>query len=264
MPIKPLALQEGDTDRRRRSARSRAPTSCATRAPGATSIRSTTTRSSPARPGMPSVFSHGLLSAGLLGQHLARWVGLAHVRSFAVRFTGQVWPGDMLVLAGRVARVEESGGERLAHLELTVTRQTGDVAVKGKAVDRSSVGRVTHGPGTSESRRSRSRARRAGTRVRRAPRRAARRWGSGAPSAGRSRAESPDRPRRRGSGSVGRAGGGSARSSSHSRRRAGTGTRADPGDAPGVRSACSASALGSRAVRPPTMRGIMKRKNAGW
>jgi hypothetical protein len=33
-----------------------------------------------------------------------------------------------------VARVEESGGERLAHLELTVTRQTGDVAVKGKAV----------------------------------------------------------------------------------------------------------------------------------
>jgi acyl dehydratase len=63
--------------------------------------------------GMPSVFSHGLLSAGLLAQHLARWVGLAHVRSFAVRFTGQVWP---------------------AHLELTVTRQTGDVAVKGKAV----------------------------------------------------------------------------------------------------------------------------------
>jgi acyl dehydratase len=84
--------------------------------------------------GMPSVFSHGLLSAGLLGQHLARWVGLAHVRGFAVRFTGQVWPGDILVLAGRVARVEESGGERLAHLELTVTRQTGDVAVKGKAV----------------------------------------------------------------------------------------------------------------------------------
>ena len=86
--------------------------------------------------GMPSVFSHGLLSAGLLGQHLARWVGLSYVRSFGVRFTGQVWPGDMLVLAGRVARIEESGGERLAHLELTATRQTGDVAVKGKAVAR--------------------------------------------------------------------------------------------------------------------------------
>jgi acyl dehydratase len=84
--------------------------------------------------GMPSVFSHGLLSAGLLGQHLARWVGLAHVRSFAVRFTGQVWPGDTLVVSGRVARVEESGGERRAHLELTVTRQTGEVAVKGTAV----------------------------------------------------------------------------------------------------------------------------------
>jgi acyl dehydratase len=86
--------------------------------------------------GMPSVFSHGLLSAGLLGQYVARWVGLAHVRSFAVRFTGQVWPGDLLALAGRVTRVEESGAERLAHLELTATRQTGEVVVKASAVAR--------------------------------------------------------------------------------------------------------------------------------
>jgi acyl dehydratase len=86
--------------------------------------------------GMPSVFGIGMQSAGLLGQYLARWVGLPNVRRFGVRLTGQVWPGDTLVLAGTVDRVEQDGGERLAHIALTVTRQTGDVVVKATAVAR--------------------------------------------------------------------------------------------------------------------------------
>jgi acyl dehydratase len=83
--------------------------------------------------GMPSVFSHGLLSAGLLGQYLARWVGVAAVRSYGVRFTGQVWPGDTLTLRGRVTGIDEIDGERVAALQLTAERQTGDVVIKGTA-----------------------------------------------------------------------------------------------------------------------------------
>lgn len=79
--------------------------------------------------GMPSVFSHGLLTAGLLGQYLAGWVGLARVRGFSVRFTGQVWPGDTLTLGGSVV----STSHATAEIELTATRQTGDVVVKGTA-----------------------------------------------------------------------------------------------------------------------------------
>jgi acyl dehydratase len=87
--------------------------------------------------GMPSVFSIGMHSAGLLGQYLAGWVGQANVRRFGVRLTGQVWPGDTLELGGEVERVERAGdGEREAHIALTVTRQTGDVVVKGTAVAR--------------------------------------------------------------------------------------------------------------------------------
>jgi len=66
---------------------------------------------------------------------LARWVGLGNVRSFGVRFTGQLWPGDLLTLAGSVERVE-SEPERLAHLVLSATRQTGDVVLKGSATVR--------------------------------------------------------------------------------------------------------------------------------
>lgn len=79
--------------------------------------------------GMPGVFGMGLLHAGMLGIRLARWVGPLNVRRFAVRFTGQVWPGDELTFTGRVVAV---AGDR-ADIELEVTRQTGDVALRATA-----------------------------------------------------------------------------------------------------------------------------------
>jgi len=87
--------------------------------------------------GLPGVFGMGLLHAGILGTHLARWVGPDNIRRFAVRFTGQVWPGDALTLTGTVERVEAG----LAHISLAVTRQTGDAAITATAVarDRKSV-----------------------------------------------------------------------------------------------------------------------------
>src|ERR1700752_3076756 len=107
MPLKPLALQEGE--------------------PGPQATIGPITRTDIVRyagaggdfnpihhdeqfalaAGMPSVFSHGLLSAGLLGQYLARWVGPENVRSFGVRFTGQVWPGDTLTLRAQVTGVKD-------------------------------------------------------------------------------------------------------------------------------------------------------------
>lgn len=79
--------------------------------------------------GMPSVFGMGLLHAGMLGIRLARWVGPDNVRSFTVRFTGQVWPGDELTFTGRVETVE--GG--VASLALEVARQDGEVVLRASA-----------------------------------------------------------------------------------------------------------------------------------
>jgi acyl dehydratase len=83
--------------------------------------------------GFPSVFGMGLLHAGILGVQLARWVGPDSLRAFGVRFTGQVWPGDELTLAGRVERIEEADGVRLAHLALRVTRQNGEDVIGATA-----------------------------------------------------------------------------------------------------------------------------------
>ena len=78
----------------------------------------------------PSVFAMGLLHAGMLGLQLARWVGPEALRSYAVRFTGQVWPGDVLTFSGRVLAIDADG---LAALELEVARQDGDVVLTALA-----------------------------------------------------------------------------------------------------------------------------------
>lgn len=52
--------------------------------------------------GSDGVFAMGLLSGGIVAARLARWAGPEHVRSYRVRFTGQVWPGDVLVLTAEL------------------------------------------------------------------------------------------------------------------------------------------------------------------
>lgn len=83
--------------------------------------------------GFPSVFSQGMHQAALLGGFATDWLGAANLRRFAVRFRAQVWPGDVLACAGRVVTVQETSEGVLVGVELTCSRQTGDVAVAGSA-----------------------------------------------------------------------------------------------------------------------------------
>lgn len=84
--------------------------------------------------GMPTVFGMGMLHAGVLGVRLARWVGPGNVRLLSVRFTGQVWPGDVLSFAGAVTALEEIDGEARARIELAVRRQDDSVVLTGVAI----------------------------------------------------------------------------------------------------------------------------------
>ncbi len=84
--------------------------------------------------GYPTVFAHGMLSAGLLASFVTRWFGADSVRAYNVRLREQVWPGDVLTAEGRVTGVETTAaGERRARLELRLLRQTGEAAVTGTA-----------------------------------------------------------------------------------------------------------------------------------
>lgn len=83
--------------------------------------------------GYPSVFSVGMLQAGVLASFATDWLGARNVRNFGVQFREQVWPGDTLVCTGKVVDRKDDGSERTVELELTAQRVGGGAAIKGWA-----------------------------------------------------------------------------------------------------------------------------------
>ena len=83
--------------------------------------------------GNPSVFGHGMLSMGLAARVVKDWFGPEAIRSLQVRFSKQVWPGDVLTCTARVTGTREENGEQLVDLDLTVANQNGDKAITGSA-----------------------------------------------------------------------------------------------------------------------------------
>ncbi|MGZ4690398.1 MAG: MaoC/PaaZ C-terminal domain-containing protein [Acidimicrobiia bacterium] len=85
--------------------------------------------------GYPTVFSVGMLQAGILATFATDWLGADNVRRFGVQFREQVWPGDRLVCSGSVVeRLDaHNGNERTVNLELTAERIGGGTAIKGWA-----------------------------------------------------------------------------------------------------------------------------------
>jgi acyl dehydratase len=83
--------------------------------------------------GFPTVFSVGMLQAGILATYATDWLGAENVRRFAVQFREQVWPGDKLVCSGQVVRRYEEDAERRVDLELTCDREGGGTAIRSTA-----------------------------------------------------------------------------------------------------------------------------------
>lgn len=83
--------------------------------------------------GFPSVFSIGMLQAGILATYATDWLGADRIRRFTVRFSEQVWPGDELTCDGVVSGRVEDGDEDVVTVDVTCRRQTGALAVSGSA-----------------------------------------------------------------------------------------------------------------------------------
>jgi acyl dehydratase len=83
--------------------------------------------------GNPSVFGHGMLTAGLQARVVKDWFGPEALRRFQVRFAKQVWPGDTITFNARVAGKRDESGEHLVDLETTATNQDGVEVLTGTA-----------------------------------------------------------------------------------------------------------------------------------
>jgi acyl dehydratase len=81
--------------------------------------------------GNPTVFGHGMLTAGFVGRCLTDFVGPENLRRYKVRFATRIWPGDTITCKGRVTRKYAEGGESRIDGEVAATNQKGEVAVSG-------------------------------------------------------------------------------------------------------------------------------------
>ena len=81
--------------------------------------------------GLPSVFGHGMFTAGLLATAVTNYVGVGNLASYRVRFTKQTWPGE--TLSTTVAVSEKRPNNEIV-LECAVVNESGEAKIQGEAV----------------------------------------------------------------------------------------------------------------------------------
>ncbi len=84
--------------------------------------------------GLPSVFGHGMFTAGILAKAISDYVGVGNLTNLKVRFTKQTWPDEVLTTKVVVTDKREEDGRRLVDLEIEVANGDGEVKVAGTAV----------------------------------------------------------------------------------------------------------------------------------
>jgi peroxisomal enoyl-CoA hydratase 2 len=82
-----------------------------------------------AQVGNPSVFGHGMLTAGLMARVVKDWLGPEALRRIQVRFAKQVWPGETLTFTATVTAVHDD----TVDLELQAANAEGEVKLTGTA-----------------------------------------------------------------------------------------------------------------------------------
>jgi len=84
--------------------------------------------------GLGGVIAHGMLTMAFVGQMLTDLIGLeGDLRTFGVRFTGMVRPGDVITCQGRVTETREYQKQQVVCCEIWATTQKGDKVVTGQA-----------------------------------------------------------------------------------------------------------------------------------
>jgi acyl dehydratase len=81
--------------------------------------------------GLPSVFGHGMFSAGLLATAVTNYVGIGNLSSYRVRFTKQTWPGEKLTTT--IAVTEKRPGNEIV-LECALVNENGEAKIQGEAL----------------------------------------------------------------------------------------------------------------------------------
>jgi acyl dehydratase len=83
--------------------------------------------------GLPSVFGHGMFSAGFLATAITDYVGIGRLARYKVRFAKQTWPGDVLTTAITVTGKRDEDDKQLVDLDCQLLNGDGVAVVVGEA-----------------------------------------------------------------------------------------------------------------------------------
>jgi len=83
--------------------------------------------------GLPSVFGHGMFSAGFLARAITDYVGVGNLKTYRVRFVKQTWPGETFSSKIVVTAKRKEDGVNLVDLECELANQDGEIKVAGDA-----------------------------------------------------------------------------------------------------------------------------------
>ena len=84
--------------------------------------------------GYPTVFAHGMLTMGMTGKMVTNLIGDGNLKSFGVRFTNQVWPGDTLTTKAKIVSIERNSDTVLINFELVTENQNKVPVITGSAL----------------------------------------------------------------------------------------------------------------------------------
>ena len=84
--------------------------------------------------GYPTVFAHGMLTMGMTGKMITNLIGDGNLRTFGVRFTNQVWPGDTLTTKAKIVSIERNSDTVLINFELVTENQNKVTVITGSAL----------------------------------------------------------------------------------------------------------------------------------
>jgi acyl dehydratase len=83
--------------------------------------------------GHRSLMAHGMMTMALTSRVATSWFGEDALRTFSVRFTAPVWPGDRLVSRAVITEVSRTGELTHCRLALETTNAEGETVLSGEA-----------------------------------------------------------------------------------------------------------------------------------
>ena len=78
--------------------------------------------------GLPGVIAHGMLTVATMGLLFSPHLEHGYVKTFRARFSGMVFPGDVLTVGGRTTGAEETKDGRLYAFDVYARRGEDTVA----------------------------------------------------------------------------------------------------------------------------------------